>query len=450
LKIIVASDHVGFPLKEKITEHLACLGICFTDAGPSASETPVDYPDYAQQVARAVLARDYDRGILVCGTGQGMAISANRFPGIRAALCTSQAMARQSREHNNANILCLGSMELIPAEAVEIVDQWLKTEFEGGSHTIRLSKIERLDTGKLSSLVSQTQSIKFGFAISPKPSVFSPLLFTGRIEDGLKAASMNGFDAVEISLRSAEEVQSRDLVSSLSANNLSLSAIATGRMCLEDGLCLSNPSPAVLGQVRERLLQLIDLAAEMNAAVIIGGVRGRLSGSEAEQKQQRSRAVGALRDCAELAARAGVTLLIEPINRYETNFINSVQDALVLQEEINSSAVKVLVDTYHLNIEEVDMFASVLKATPKLGYVHFSDNNRLAPGMGSINFPRLLRILQASGYSGYITAEILPFPDDATAVLQTSRYLKGIIGVSTWKESSIHSDQKNQLKGEKR
>jgi len=433
LKIIVASDHIGFPLKERLVEHLSLLGADFTDAGPADSSNPVDYPDYAQRVAHGVSSSEFDRGILVCGTGQGMAIAANRFPGIRAALCYNLNMADQSRAHNDANVLCLGSQELASDDALEIVDRWLKADFAGGRHAVRLSKVESAASARQRALISHAPGnpdgrLRFSCAISPKPSVFSPLLFAGRLKDGLRMAAEYGFDAVEISVCSAADLQPEILATDLSGYGLALSAIATGRMCLEDGLCLSNPSPAVLAQVKERLFSVIGLAAGLNTCVIIGGVRGRLSGTPAEQDEQRLKAVSILRECAALASNSGVTLLIEPINRYETNFVSSARDGLALIEEIDSPSGKLLLDTFHMNIEEADMFAAVLSAGPRLGYIHLADNNRLAPGQGSINFARLLRVLGSIGYSGYLSAEILPVPNDDAAMRQVSTHLGSILG----------------------
>jgi RpiB/LacA/LacB family sugar-phosphate isomerase len=435
VKIIVASDHVGFPLKERLVEHLSLLGADFTDAGPADSQNPVDYPDYAERVARGVSSSVFDRGILVCGTGQGMAIAANRFPGIRAALCYSLKMADQSRAHNDANVLCLGSEELATDDALQIVDHWLKADFDGGRHALRLSKVESAVSPRHGTLISDSPGnwggrFRFSCAISPTPSVFSPLLFAGRLNEGLRRASECGFDAVEISLCSAADLQPEILAADLSEYGLRVSAIATGRMCLEDALCLSNPSTAVLAQVKDRLFSLIALAGSLKASVIIGGVRGKLGGTLSEQKEQRLKAVSILRDCAALASDSGVAICLEPLNRYETNFVNTAQDGLALIDEIDSPSMKLLLDTFHLNIEEADMFAAVLSAGPKLGYVHLADNNRLAPGQGSINFARLLRVLRSVGYSGYLSAEILPLPDDDAAIRQVSTHLRSILSAS--------------------
>ena len=431
MKIIIASDHIGFLLKQRIAEHLRLSGVDYLDVGPTEAGNVVDYPDYAQLVARAVRSGEYDRGILVCGTGQGMAIAANRFPGIRAALCHNLYTATQSRSNNNANVLCLGKEELAPHDAIQIVDIWLKTEYEGAQHAGRLSKVELYLSSaqhefNFRKQPNSTASFKFSFATSPKVSSFSSLLFAGRLNDGLRAAAETGFDAVEISLGSASEIQPKVFANALSDCGLSLSAIATGRMCLEDGLCLSNSDPKILSKAKERLFSLIELAAFLRAAVIIGGVRGSLKGSVTERNDQRSKAVSVLHECADLASKIGVTMLLEPINRYETNFVNSLKDALTLLKDINASSVKLLLDTYHMNIEETDIVAAVLAAGPKLGYLHVADNNRLAPGQGHINFPAILSSLHEIGYTGFVSAEILPLPDDLTALGQTSQYLNAI------------------------
>jgi sugar phosphate isomerase/epimerase len=199
-------------------------------------------------------------------------------------------------------------------------------------------------------------------------------------------------------------------------------------MCLEEGLCLCNPSAQVRSQVKERLFSLIELAAASSAPLIIGGVRGSLSGGEAEKAEQRASALVILRECAARAGDLDTQLFIEPINRYETNFVNSADEAMNLIDEIGHPAVRLLLDTFHMNIEEADPLATIRKAGSGLGYVHLADNNRRAPGQGHIDFPALIQALTEIGYEGYLSAEILPSPDDATAASQTARYLQPIMG----------------------
>ena len=143
MRIAVGADHRGFTLKEELKAWLAARGHEVLDFGTDSAER-VDYPDYAFKVARAVVRRQVDRGILICSTGIGMSIAANKARGVRAALADSVRLARLSREHNDANVLCLGADFVSAAEARRIVGVWLKTEFAGGRHARRVRKLERV------------------------------------------------------------------------------------------------------------------------------------------------------------------------------------------------------------------------------------------------------------------------------------------------------------------
>jgi ribose 5-phosphate isomerase B len=139
--LLVASDHAGFALKEKLKETLDRLGIAYEDDGTHSAEA-VDYPDFGKKVALAVSRGDADRGLLVCGTGQGMAMTANRYRGVRAAVPSDEETARLSRQHNDANVLALGGRTLDPAMAERILEVWLNTPFAGGRHERRVRKID--------------------------------------------------------------------------------------------------------------------------------------------------------------------------------------------------------------------------------------------------------------------------------------------------------------------
>lgn len=141
MKIGIGSDHGGYELKESIKEYLTEEGIQFVDYGTNSLES-VDYPDYGRAVAEAVINKEVDKGILICGTGIGISITANRIKGIRCALCTDSYSAKMSRMHNNANILALGGRVLGVGLALDIVKTFLDTEFEGGRHERRINKID--------------------------------------------------------------------------------------------------------------------------------------------------------------------------------------------------------------------------------------------------------------------------------------------------------------------
>jgi ribose 5-phosphate isomerase B len=144
MKIAVASDHRGFVIKGKIIAMISTLGHLPLDMGTDSSES-VDYPDFAVKVAQSVSDGSVDRGILICGTGMGMCITANKFSGVRACTCHDDLTAEMSRRHNDANVLCLSADLLGDRLVNRMVEAWLKTEFEGGRHARRVEKIVRIE-----------------------------------------------------------------------------------------------------------------------------------------------------------------------------------------------------------------------------------------------------------------------------------------------------------------
>lgn len=144
MKIAIASDHRGVQIKSQIISQVEGLGHEVVDYGPTTEES-VDYPDFASTVAKLVSNGSVDRGILICGTGVGMCITANKFPGVRAATCHDDVTTEYSRRHNNTNIMCLSADMLGDRLLTRIIEIWLKTEFEGGRHQRRIDKIRDLE-----------------------------------------------------------------------------------------------------------------------------------------------------------------------------------------------------------------------------------------------------------------------------------------------------------------
>jgi ribose 5-phosphate isomerase B len=145
VRLLIASDHAGYELKRLLAAHARGRGCEVVDLGPHAADA-VDYPDFAHELARRLMAGEGERGVLVCGTGIGMAIVANRYPGVRAALCHDAFTAEAARRHNDANVLCLGGRTTGPGIAIQALEIFLSTPFEGGRHQQRVSKIERKET----------------------------------------------------------------------------------------------------------------------------------------------------------------------------------------------------------------------------------------------------------------------------------------------------------------
>jgi len=144
MKIAIASDHAGFEEKERLKPLLDELGIQYEDLG-TVSEESVDYPDYARRVGEEVALGKVEQGLLICGSGTGMAIAANKVPGVRAAVAWTEETARLAREHNDANVLALGARVTPPEELSKIVRAWFNAKFAGGRHALRVDKIREIE-----------------------------------------------------------------------------------------------------------------------------------------------------------------------------------------------------------------------------------------------------------------------------------------------------------------
>jgi ribose 5-phosphate isomerase B len=147
MRIALASDHAGYAEKERLKGLLTELGVEFQDLG-AVSEESVDYPDYARKVAEQVADGRVEQGVLVCGSGTGMAITANKVPGVRAAVAWSEETARLARRHNDANVLALGARTTPPGDIPKIVRAWFATDFEGGRHAARVEKISEVERSR--------------------------------------------------------------------------------------------------------------------------------------------------------------------------------------------------------------------------------------------------------------------------------------------------------------
>ena len=149
MHILIGSDHIGYPLKEDLKNYLAGLGLEVVDLGCADAATPVDYPDVATELAERIAAGETDRGILICGTGIGMAITANKVPGVRAACCHDPYSAERARKSNDAQIIAMGARVIGPEAAKTVLKAWLDSEFQGGASARKVDKITALEDEEL-------------------------------------------------------------------------------------------------------------------------------------------------------------------------------------------------------------------------------------------------------------------------------------------------------------
>ena len=245
-----------------------------------------------------------------------------------------------------------------------------------------------------------------------------PFVFWDDLAGGCAQAAALGFDAVEIFSRSAEELNAKELRHLLASHQLELAALGTGAGWLVKKLRLTDPDPIIRRQAQQFIGALIDLAGSFGAPAIVGSMQGRFEG-----EVTREQALAWLREGLEqLGPRAhalGAPLLLEPLNRYETNLLNRTADTLEFLGTLRTRNVKLLADLFHLNIEEASLPDALRAAGPHIGHIHFADSNRRAIGFGHIDVAPVVQALREVNYNGYLSAEILPFPDPNSAAKQT-------------------------------
>ncbi len=273
--------------------------------------------------------------------------------------------------------------------------------------------------------------MKIAFTATPSNAQFAPLLWRGPIADAFALARECGYDAVELHPRYAADLDAEAVIKLKAKYELGIPTLGTGMIAGEDGLTLSNPDPAVRRQAIARISEHIQLAAQVGSAVTIGLVRGRL-GRGAERASRRKFMVEGVGECCRLAAPLGVTVFLEPLNRYETDDLLTLDQGAEVIRELGVSNLRVLADTFHMNIEERDIAASLRRNATVLGHVHLVDSNRGVPGHGHTEFPSILRALCDIQYQGYLCFEVLPIPDSRQAAqdgIRTVRKMLKALGV---------------------
>lgn len=246
----------------------------------------------------------------------------------------------------------------------------------------------------------------------------APFVFWDGLKDACAKAAGLGFDGVEIFPANAESLDVAVIQEMLDEHGLQVAAVGTGGGWIAHRWTLTNPDASVRRQAREFIHRIIDLAAALGAPAILGSMQGRW-----EAEVTRAQAVAwlgeSLEEFGDHAAERGQVFLYEPLNRYETNLFNRVPDAAAWLRTLLSKKIRILADLFHMNIEEENLPAALREAGMLLGHVHFADSNRTAIGFGHTAIEPIIAALREIGYAGYLSAEILPFPDSTTAAAQT-------------------------------
>lgn len=268
--------------------------------------------------------------------------------------------------------------------------------------------------------------MKIGLAIAPANA--TPLAFVVFREDldvAIKKARELGYNGIELALADAEEVNAAEIESSIEKYDMELPVISTGRVFSEGHLWFTHSEKDIRDKAIQRMKDIIELASQFKANVNVGRVRGDIAKGNPQEAEKRF--FSAMMECSNFAASCNVQLLLEPVNRYETNFINSLKEGVEIVGKLNRENIKLMPDVFHMNIEDASIIGSLKEAKDKIGYVHLADSNRWAPGQGHLNFSQIIDTLKSIGYDGYLTVEILPRPNPNTAAKMAIDYLRHII-----------------------
>jgi sugar phosphate isomerase/epimerase len=228
---------------------------------------------------------------------------------------------------------------------------------------------------------------------------------------------------VELAIRDPDQIDVDRLEKIVSGMGLKVPAIGTGQAWGEERISFTSSDLDVRRNAVERIKRHIELAKRLDALVIIGLIRGITpQGQTHAQSMQFLR--NSLTECAEYASKDGVQMALEPLNRYETDLIHTVGEGLDLIQTIGSPNLGLLLDTFHMNIEEVGIEDSIIKAGDKIFHFHVADSNRWYPGGGHLNFKSILNALDRTDYKGWVSGEFMPLPDANTSAQQCMLFLK--------------------------
>lgn len=245
-----------------------------------------------------------------------------------------------------------------------------------------------------------------------------PFVFWDDLAAGCQQASELGFDAVEVFPPAADSINVSDLRALLDRHQLKLAAVGTGAGWVKHRLTLTSADPSVRERARGFIFSIIEFSGPFGAPAIIGSMQGR-HGDGVDRETAMGHLRDALNELGEHARQFGVPLIYEPLNRYETNLVNTVADGVQLLRSLSTNNVKLLADLFHMNIEEADLPAAIRAGGQTIGHVHFVDSNRRPAGCGHMDYGPIAAALREIGYEGYASAEAFPWPDSATAARQT-------------------------------
>jgi sugar phosphate isomerase/epimerase len=265
--------------------------------------------------------------------------------------------------------------------------------------------------------------MKLSIVLSTQPAQFQAATFKGDLETNLAQIASFGYDGVELAIRDPKLVDLENLEALVGKYHLRVPAIGTGQAWGEEGLSFTDPDSEVRRAAIERIKSHVPIAAHFGSIIIVGLIRGIVKPG-VDPARAMDWLVEALRECSDTARLQGIRLALEPINRYETTLINNAAQGLELIERVGADNFGLLLDTFHMNIEEPDIENSILTCGKSIFHFHVADSNRWYPGAGHLDFKLILTTLFSAGYQGWISGEFIPNPDAETAAKKNITHLQ--------------------------
>jgi len=266
--------------------------------------------------------------------------------------------------------------------------------------------------------------LKVSINLSTPEAKFGPVAFRAsetRFRESIKRIADMSFDGVEL-LMDPRKVNLTKLEKLTRDYGLEIPAIGTGLTYLNYGFCFVHPNRNIRRATVRCMKEYIKFASTSGSVVLVGTIRGKTTPAVSYRHAWKFLRT-CLRECAAEAEKLGVIMALEPINRYETDIINTVDEALSMIRDVNSNSIHLILDTFHMNIEESSVIDAITNAHDHLVHIHIPDSNRCAPGTGHLDFPKIMEALRSVNYARYVSAEILPLPDSRAAAKQTLEHL---------------------------
>jgi len=268
--------------------------------------------------------------------------------------------------------------------------------------------------------------MKLSVAIAAENASSDAFVVFRGIEESIKKAANLGYDGVELALKTPKEINKNDLKRMLSNNNMEVSAISSGRVWAARKLCFTESDKDKRLELKDTFCQFIDLASDFGQLVNIGRTRGSIDNKDPnDAKQLFLDMAGELSD---YAGKRGVDLILEPVNRYEIDFVNNLDQCAEIIELVNKPNFKMMPDVFHMNIEDSKIGEALIKHANYIEYIHFASSNRIALGEGHLDWNEIFTSLNEIRYKGWTTVEILPYPTPEIAAKKSIDFIKANFG----------------------